>query len=71
MRAASQLPGKAGPLKWLVSLHLHVNQYYLTMMIKIYEDFFFTILIGKNRHAIGKKGGYFLLGMGPNLPPQI
>ena len=26
--------------------------------------------IGKNRHGIGKKGGYFRLGMGPNSAPR-
>ena len=35
------------------------------------KDFFFlTFLnsIGKNRHGIGKKGGYFRLGMGRKSP---
>ena len=26
MRAASQLPGKGGPLMWMMPLHLHINQ---------------------------------------------
>ena len=26
MRAASQLPGRGGPLMWMMPLHLHVNQ---------------------------------------------
>ena len=31
---------------------------------------FFTFLIGKDRHAIGKKGGYFPLGMGLKFGPK-
>ena len=30
---------------------------------------FFTFLIGKNKDAIGKKGGYFPLGMGLKFGP--
>ena len=26
MRAASQLPGRGGPLMWMMPLHLHVNK---------------------------------------------
>ena len=29
----------------------------------------YAALIGKIRHGIGKKGGYFLLGMGPKFGP--
>ena len=31
--------------------------------------FFLLFLIGKNRHGIGKKGGYFRFGMGPEIRP--
>ena len=31
--------------------------------------FFLLFLIGKIRHGIGKKGGYFRLGMGPKFGP--
>ena len=30
---------------------------------------FLLFLIGKNRHGIGEKGGYFRLGMGPKFGP--
>ena len=33
------------------------------------SNFFLLFLIGKIRHGIGKKGGYFRLGMGPKLGP--
>ena len=35
---------------------------------KIYI-FFFTFKNWENRHGIGKKGGYFRLGMGPKFAP--
>ena len=35
----------------------------------IFFIFFITFLIGKSKHAIGKKGGYFPLGMGPKFGP--
>ena len=31
------------------------------------ENFLLLFLIGKNRHGIGGKGGYFLWGMGPKF----
>ena len=34
------------------------------------KNFFFTFLIGKNRHGIGKKGGYFPLQWGRNSAPR-
>ena len=34
-----------------------------------YFFFFLLFLIGKNRHGIEKKGGYFQLGMGPKFGP--
>ena len=35
------------------------------------KSFFFLLffLIGENRHGIGKKGGYFWLGMGAEIRP--
>ena len=43
------------------------------MVSKTHENknllFFLLFSIGKNRYGIGKKGGYFLLGMGPKFDP--
>ena len=37
---------------------------------RIFFFFFFLLfLIGKNRHGIGKKGGYFRLGRGAEIRP--
>ena len=37
--------------------------------VKKKRFFFLLFLIGKNRHGIGKKGGYFRLGIGPKFGP--
>ena len=35
----------------------------------LFVFFYLLFSIGKNRHGIGKKGGYFHLGIGTNWAP--